>query len=94
MAGAVHLETQHTAASAKDIEMWLCVSPRLLATADTAPSPVQAKCNTHVLLWRDIVFSLQTVVEATFSENGTSTRGAIIDILEKNRAIPGHPRLG
>lgn len=26
MAGAVHLETQHTAASAKDIEMWLCVT--------------------------------------------------------------------
>lgn len=45
MAGAVHLETQHTAASAKDIEMWLCVAPRLLAMADTAPSSVQAKCN-------------------------------------------------
>lgn len=48
MAGAVHLETQHTAASAKDIEMWLCVSPRLLAMAGVASSTVQAKCNAQV----------------------------------------------
>lgn len=49
VAGAVHLETQHTAASAKDIEMWLCVSPKLLAMAGMVSSAMRAKCNVHIL---------------------------------------------